>query len=351
MTETDRARVALKVLNPGMPRKHWIGVGMAAKAAGLTCEDFTEWSRPADNFKSDRDCKIQWDALAPFPPLTADVLFGLARKAGWIEDSRGPDTMNGTARKPSIDAPTDDAGHDDGQDEAPDPVAMWDAGRPAHAHPYVIAGRLDANAVRVDAHDPRYALLPLRDFDGVLVSLQRIPAKGRKLNLEGVKLDRACCYQAGDVNGDCTLYVAEGGKTLHAVLRADYHAAGMACVGVGRFEAVAREARRRWPKRHIVLVADRGTEDITAKAARAARAAWVAMPGETGRGAMTPLISKPSMPAPVTSRPAAQRWQDGCVNTRTASSSIGRRAKGSRTIRANLSTATRRRTNGRSLSR
>ena len=52
----DRAQSALQALDPGTNRDTWLRIAMAAKAAGLTLEDFTEWSRPAPNFGGEREC-------------------------------------------------------------------------------------------------------------------------------------------------------------------------------------------------------------------------------------------------------------------------------------------------------
>ncbi|MGF6295501.1 AAA family ATPase [Paraburkholderia youngii] len=270
MSEIDRARDALHAIDAGLPRADWIKVGMAAKAAGLDADDFIEWSRTGANYTTDRAAKIAWDSFAPGGPITGNTLFGMAREAGWPEPVNG----NSYAPKPARAKPQ----------ETTDPSALWDAGKAAATHPYVIAKRIPPDGVRIDARDPNTLYVPLRDLDGVLVSLQRVRPGGAKLNLKGVTLGRACCYQVGDVTGDCTLYVCEGAATAHAVARADYHAAVVATAGMMRYEVVGRAFRERAPKRRIVLVADRGTEAETAKVAHALRAAWVGMPEASRKG-------------------------------------------------------------------
>lgn len=74
---------ALHAIDPSIPEDKWVRVGMAAKDAGLTFEDFTDWSRPASNFISDEDCKKHWDSFKPGGGITAGTLIHMARASGW----------------------------------------------------------------------------------------------------------------------------------------------------------------------------------------------------------------------------------------------------------------------------
>lgn len=55
MNGTEIARSALSNLNPACPREDWIRIGMAAKAAGLSFEDFHDWSKNAENYHGIND--------------------------------------------------------------------------------------------------------------------------------------------------------------------------------------------------------------------------------------------------------------------------------------------------------
>jgi hypothetical protein len=55
-----RALSALHALDPGCAREQWVCIGMAAKAAGLSLEDFTNWSADAANYAGERDCAPPW---------------------------------------------------------------------------------------------------------------------------------------------------------------------------------------------------------------------------------------------------------------------------------------------------
>lgn len=74
---------ALHAIDPSIQENEWVRVGMAAKDAGLTLEDFTDWSRPASNFISDEDCKKHWDSFKPDGGITAGTLIHMARGRGW----------------------------------------------------------------------------------------------------------------------------------------------------------------------------------------------------------------------------------------------------------------------------
>ena len=60
MDELSRALSALNAIPPECSNDTWLQVGMAAKAAGLTLEDFTRWSGNSD----ERDCAQVWRSLS-----------------------------------------------------------------------------------------------------------------------------------------------------------------------------------------------------------------------------------------------------------------------------------------------
>lgn len=47
-TQLERARSALKNLDPECPRLEWIKIGMACMDAGLDFDDWHEWSEEAE---------------------------------------------------------------------------------------------------------------------------------------------------------------------------------------------------------------------------------------------------------------------------------------------------------------
>src|ERR1700739_5058562 len=87
MDDRARALSALHAVDPGCPRDEWIRIGMAAKAPGLSLEVWTEWSRPAANFKSERDCADAWRSFRD-GAIKAGTLYALAFSAGWKDSAR-----------------------------------------------------------------------------------------------------------------------------------------------------------------------------------------------------------------------------------------------------------------------
>ena len=56
---TEDAYDALMALDPGVARDEWIRIGMAAQDAGLTVQDWIEWSSKGDRFAGEKDCHQQ----------------------------------------------------------------------------------------------------------------------------------------------------------------------------------------------------------------------------------------------------------------------------------------------------
>jgi hypothetical protein len=84
MDELSRALSALNAIPPECSNDTWLQVGMAAKAAGLTLEDFTRWSGNSD----ERDCAQVWRSFSGGPTKAA-ALFRMAFAAGWKDPGKG----------------------------------------------------------------------------------------------------------------------------------------------------------------------------------------------------------------------------------------------------------------------
>ena len=152
-------------------------------------------------------------------------------------------------------------------------LRLWERAKPAcNDHPYLVKKRVHAYGIR----DLRGQLvIPLRDVDGKLRSLQFIGADGRKTLLTGGRM-RGCYHAIGRLQD--VLCLCEGyatGATLH---QATGHATAVA-FNAGNLEPVARALRGKFPALTLVVCADtdssRGNPGLTAarKAARAVGAA------------------------------------------------------------------------------
>lgn len=86
--EAERARSALWHLDAGGARPEWVRLGMAAKAAGLTFEDWHTWSETAGNYRNEVDCRSTWNSMKG-DGIGAGTLFAAARAAGWQDATAG----------------------------------------------------------------------------------------------------------------------------------------------------------------------------------------------------------------------------------------------------------------------
>ncbi|MGF6808409.1 putative DNA primase/helicase [Paraburkholderia sp. Clong3] len=281
-----RARDALFALNAGCPRDEWVRAGMAAKAAGLSEDDFLEWSATGDNYGGERKTRSVWRSIKAAGGITEGTLFKMAKNAGWRDAcaqsgtqaarvSVAKPTKADIPRKPRIDLVSTFNGY---------PSASSD-------HPYIVAKRGNPNGLRVvPANDTLtigeqrvagWLAVPVRSFDGTLCTVQFIPSPGagNKLNAPGASFNDGL-FVVGDIVADGTIYVCEGIGQAWACAKADYHAAAVVTFGSGRIGAIARLLRKRFPAVRIVIVPDRGKETDAKTIAREITGAWAELPAD-----------------------------------------------------------------------
>lgn len=81
--ETKRAAAALFHLDPGHPRDECVRAGMAAKAAGLSFDEFNDWSGSAGNYAVEQDCSTFWKSFSNSRTVAVNSLFAMAYAQGW----------------------------------------------------------------------------------------------------------------------------------------------------------------------------------------------------------------------------------------------------------------------------
>lgn len=157
-------------------------------------------------------------------------------------------------------------------------LRLWDRANVASgAHPYLARKQVQSYGLK----DLRGQLVvPVRDADGKLWSLQFIGADGKKTFLTGGR-KRGCYHAIGRPSS--VLCVAEGYATGATIYEATGHATAVA-FDAGNIKPVAVALRAKFPALPMVICADNddqtpGNPGVTAakEAARAARAA-VAIP-------------------------------------------------------------------------
>lgn len=91
LSDLDRARAAIRHLDPGMSHDEWVEIGMALHAidasAGLAI--WEDWSRGSSKFKSSRELEQKWRSFKSQPGgIGPGTLFAKAKQAGWVDSSR-----------------------------------------------------------------------------------------------------------------------------------------------------------------------------------------------------------------------------------------------------------------------
>jgi len=274
----SRALSALQALDPGCENAHWVRIGMAAKAAGVSFEDFNEWSARAANYGGEASTRARWKSFREDGRVQAGTLFGLAMEAGWMSSS----PINAApARLGAI--------HQGRPGRSPLYSAsdVWEKCEPANLdHGYIARknGKDDglrvypqsAARISIQGHDIRgWLTVPVYDAGGRLSTLQFISDQpgGRKLNLPGHALSGYFGVGVPAANEKC--FIVEGIGQAWSANAATGHSA-LVAFGAGNQRKVIQAAKATGAL--PVLVADRGKEDACARVAGDLRCPWVAMP-------------------------------------------------------------------------
>ena len=236
-SNSERAQSALHALDPGTNRDTWMRIAMAAKDAGLTLDDFTEWSRPAPNFGSECECATLWHSIKN-GPVTAGTLYRLAQSMGWKDPGTGRVNGHSTHGK-AFARPTADHKSAQRQRAVIAPLEVWNRCEPATAdHAYIIAKRGRPDGLRVvPAGDnleiagrpvAGWLVVPVLSVAGELRTLQFIPSpgEGRKLNLQGASFADGF-FATGNLADSPCAYIVEGIGQAWACHTATVHCHGV----------------------------------------------------------------------------------------------------------------------------
>lgn len=156
-------------------------------------------------------------------------------------------------------------------------AGIWDRCAPATGdHPYLQRKGVNAYGLRLSRD---CLVIPLRDANGALWSLQFIDAEGNKRFLLGGR-KRGCYFPIGKPQG--VLCIAEGLATAASIFESTGHATAVA-FDAGNLEPVARALRGKFPDLTIIICADNdatpGNPGVShAVAAARAVAGYVAIP-------------------------------------------------------------------------
>lgn len=301
--EAERARSALWHLDAGCPRPEWVRLGMAAKAAGLTFEDWHAWSETAGNYRNEADCRATWNSMKG-DGIGPGTLFAAARAAGWQDvtdaHANAPGKVATIPPERARTAPAPRTPREEGKDTSAAAAALWGRFAPAPPdHAYLIRKgiapdglRIASAGVTIAGHDcAGWLALPVWNIErGELQSLQLVsPDPGPpKLSLPGCRIAGGALvvHQDAPEFRPCpeafaggVAYLAEGVATAASLYQATGRAA-VACFGKGNVDTIARALRQQYPGLRLVLMPDAGAEHQAAAIAAGigGAVAWVELP-------------------------------------------------------------------------
>jgi len=232
-------------------------IGMGAKDAGLTLDDYDSWQ--ATNPRYDKsEVRSMWNSFAD-GPVKAGTLFSIAKEHGWAPTG-APRQTKATTRP--VEAPRKPA-------PGMAPAEVWGRCEPVKSHAYATRKQFADSVLtllRVVPENDRltiagqsmagYLAVPGFAPDGKLQTIQFVPGEGKKLNLPGSTVAGAS-LTIGPTDGPAV--VVEGLATASAVFSSTGGRA-VACFGSGNMRRVIEAMRQREPAIQITIAPDRGKE-------------------------------------------------------------------------------------------
>lgn len=268
----EKALSALYSLDPGVPREEWVRIAMAAKAAGVTFEEFNAWSSAAHNYDSEADVNSVWKSITD-GAIKAGTLHAMARAAGHRED-RVVNIQQARAARSAQPAPSASA--------LAQALDVWQGGERATAdHWYVAKKRMLPDGLRVYRGGVSQKGIPLDGAlmvpafspEGELATIQFVTPSA-KLNFPGLPVSGFHVVGGKPAPGTL-IYVCEGigaAMTCHQATRS-----GAVCTfGAGNTLRAVEWLSGLSCK--PVIVADKGKEHQAAEISRAFDCQWVEMP-------------------------------------------------------------------------
>jgi putative DNA primase/helicase len=291
VTEYERVKSALMHLDAGCTHDDWVHIGMAAKSAGLSFDDFLSWSALGDNYAGVGDCLTKWKSFSESGPVTEATIFSMAYKTGWKDPAKGHQAANGSRASRPIAAPMKPPVTPVKQAGGRNPLDVWELCEPATgAHPYIARKGGIPDGLRIYPPEAKqltiggkniagYLVVPVAaPDDGRLLTLQFVPGEGDKLNLPRAKFYDGF-FTVGDIAGTGRVYIVEGIGQAWAC-HAATDAAAVVCFSAGRMATVAAALRAKYPTARLVLVPDRAKEKQAAEIAAAVNCEWCELPAD-----------------------------------------------------------------------
>jgi len=318
MDNIARALGALHSLDNSCDNDTWVRIGMAAKDAGVSLDDFTAWSSGAINYKGEQHVAARWRSWDD-GPVKAATLYSMAFTSGWKDTTKT--RHNGRGKRQTVTAASSPICRQKTPQKAGKSVSdLWVRFAPAPGdHGYITVKRGIPDGLRVVPADDvltiagvsvaGWLVVPVLSLSGEPHTLQFIPPPGigKKLNMPGASFGDGM-FVVGDVAQSTRIFIVEGIGQAWAVHRSTGCAAVVA-FGSGRMAAMAQVLRERFSSLPLVVVPDRGKENQAAAIASAVGGSWIELPADTpenydvndfaaeyGDMALTELLAQPKSP-------------------------------------------------------
>lgn len=263
----EQAFDALLTIPPNIDHDTRARIGMGAKDAGVTFDDYDSWQSANPRYDA-AEVRSMWHSYTD-GPVKAGTLFSIAKEHGWAPTGNTPRTAPERVRKPA----------EPRKQPAPGMGAaeVWNRCTPVNSHAYADKKQLSVevlNLLRVVPQNDRLSIagqsmagwlaVPGCAPDGDIQSLQFVPPPGigKKLNLPGASMAGASLA----LGTEGPVYLCEGMATAAAIWQATGHRA-VCCFGWGNVAKIAAQQRQRDPDAKIVICPDVGKENAAAEIA------------------------------------------------------------------------------------
>lgn len=255
----NQALEALQFIDPSLPRVDWVRIALACRAAGLSEDDFIQWSSGGSNFKNDAEARSVFNKTEERGNITAGTLFYYAQQAGYKLKRDGSVAEKITAQ------------------------SIWDAGSDAPASNPYIQRKWGTNTglkicntdYKLKSQSMRGALM-IPGYTGSRVNTIQFITDDEKLNMRGEQGD--AYFTLG--NSIDVFYFCEGIGQAWAIKSVVENASAVVCFGSHRVKSVINTVRRKHPGAQLIIVPDRGKENDADKIARDIGGSYIVLPEE-----------------------------------------------------------------------
>ena len=271
----DQAVDALMTIPATVPHDIRTKIGMAARDAGVTLDEYDTWQLQNPRYKKD-EVRAMWDSYGDGAVGTG-TLFHFAKEHSWKPDR--------TARPQQPQKPVKPVPE---KQVRPNPSAeVWSRLEPVITHPYAVKKKLSADTLKlcrvVPANDPLthrrgWLAVPGFDIEGNIQTIEFVDPNAKhgdpKPALKDSKKSGAMFF-IGEDKGN--IFICEGLATTDAIYQSTGELA-VSTFGSGNTRNVVSELRKKHPEKRIVLCPDTGKESDAKKIADEFHCAVAAMP-------------------------------------------------------------------------